>query len=64
MIIKPVNPSRLTCFYFSGNMPQYITSYLSSCSFSFEHCWASLLFNSAGGKKQLSQAKGSVIEAC
>lgn len=27
--------------------------------------WASLLFNSAGGKKKkLSQAKGSVIEAC
>lgn len=37
MIIKPANSHWLTSFYFSGNMPQCITSYFSSCSFSFEH---------------------------
>lgn len=37
MIIKPANSHWLTSFYFSGNMPQRITSYFSSCSFSFEH---------------------------
>lgn len=60
--IKPANLYRLTCFYFSGNMPQHITSYFNSCSFSFEHSGPPSYLTVL--ERKLSQAKGSVIEAC
>lgn len=64
-IIKPVNPYRLASFYFSGNIRHFITSYFSSCSFFFEHTGPpSYLTVLESGGGELSQAKGSVIEAC
>lgn len=53
MIIKPVNPCWLPSFYFCGNMPECITSYFSSCSFSTH--WASLLNSAVGEKNSLKR---------
>lgn len=60
--IKPANPYRLTPFYLSGNMPQNITSYFNSCSFSFERTGPLSYLTVL--ERELSQAKGSVIEVC